>query len=83
MPPVGSQPVRPATNTSRIEVTSGGIETMTSDAPRTIDERTPPRRLPVTMPEPSPSTVAITIATPPSSAVLSALSATSGPTGRL
>ena len=34
MPPIGSQPVRAATNTRNSDVSSGGIESSTSDAAR-------------------------------------------------
>src|SRR6185503_6148968 len=82
MPPAGSQPVRAARKTKASEVISGGSDTHTSDAPRTIVGNTP-ERAPVKMPSDSPTTVAISSDKTPSSAVFAAARATSGATGRL
>ena len=54
MPPAGSQPVRAARKTNASDVMSGGSETQTSDAPRTIIGNVPDRA-PVKMPSERPS----------------------------
>ena len=58
MPAIGSQPVRAATKTRNSEVSSGGIDSRTSDAARIAPAATPPRRLPVTTPSGRPMSVA-------------------------
>jgi hypothetical protein len=41
MPPTGSHPVAAAATTSSSDVTSGGIDTQTSEMPRTSDDSAP------------------------------------------
>ena len=82
MPAIGSQPVRAAANTRNSDVSSGGSESSTTDTARIAPGNAPPRRLPLTMPSGTPTSVAHTSAVSARIAVLAARSGIRSRTGR-
>ena len=82
MPPMGSQPVRAATNTRNNDVSSGGSDRHTSDASSIAVVKIPRGRVPVMMPSGSPISVAMASAAAARRAVLAARSGIRSATGR-
>ena len=81
LPPIGNHPVRAATNTRNNDVSSGGIDSRTSEMKRIVPD-SGPRRLPLTTPSGSPTTVATASAVSARTAVFAARPGISSRTGR-
>ena len=82
MPAIGSQPERAARNTRKSEVSSGGVDTRTTEAPRTSAVKMPGARVPVNTPSGRPTSVARASALSARIAVLAARSGMRSATGR-